>query len=144
MVDDNGNPVTRPVSDEEIFKRPELHRKAVMKDFYKTRNFCGACPQSGFAKIVERIQMAARLSVYDEWQQSSWSKQSPLPFYKKDKSIRVRNATMVKTDARAIMAQKTARLLRIAGGRQYRDNRILWLQRPDAESRLLVRTICST
>ncbi len=99
MVDDNGNPVTRPVSDDEIFKRPDLHKKAVMRDFYKTPEFCGACHKAALPKQLNEYKWLRAFSVYDEWQQSSWSKQSPLPFYKKDKVSSCQDCHMTKTDA---------------------------------------------
>lgn len=99
MVDEGGNPVTRPVSDDEIMKRPDLHKKAVMKDFYKTPEFCGACHKAAVPKILNGYKWLRAFSVYDEWQQSSWSKESPLPFYKKEKVYSCQECHMMKSDA---------------------------------------------
>lgn len=96
MVDDNGNPVTRPVKDEEILSRLDLHKKAVMRDFYKTPEFCGACHKAAVPKQLNDYKWLRAFSVYDEWQQSSWSKQSPLPFYKKDKVYSCQDCHMKK------------------------------------------------
>jgi tetratricopeptide (TPR) repeat protein len=110
MLDDNGNPVTRPVSDEEITKRPDLHKKAVMKDFYKTPEFCGACHKAALPKQLNEYKWLRAFSVYDEWQQSSWSKESPLPFYKKDKVYSCQECHMAKVDAAEDFGAKNGKL----------------------------------
>ncbi|MEW6125421.1 MAG: tetratricopeptide repeat protein [Acidobacteriota bacterium] len=110
MVDEAGNPVTRAVKDEEIMKRPDLHRKAVMKDFYKTPEFCGACHKAALPKILNEYKWLRAFSVYDEWQQSSWSKQSPLPFYKKDKVSTCQDCHMPKVDAPGDYGAKDGKL----------------------------------
>src|SRR6476661_6115052 len=43
MVAADGTPVTRPVSFDEILQHPELHSRAVMRDFYRTPEFCSVC-----------------------------------------------------------------------------------------------------
>ncbi len=110
MVDDNGNPVTRPVSDDEITKRPDLHKKAVMKDFYKTSEFCAACHKAALPKQLNEYKWLRAFSVYDEWQQSSWSKESPLPFYKKDKVSSCQECHMAKVDAAEDFGAKNGKL----------------------------------
>lgn len=110
MVDDNGAPVTRQVSDEEIMKRPDLHKKAVMKDFYKTPEFCGACHKAALPKSLNEYKWLRAFSVYDEWQQSSWAKQSPLPFYKKDKVSSCQDCHMTKVDAPGDYGAKDGKL----------------------------------
>lgn len=110
MVDAEGNPVTRAVKDEEIMARPDLHRKAVMKDFYKTPEFCGACHKAALPKILNDYKWLRAFSVYDEWQQSSWSKQSPLPFYKKDKVSSCQDCHMPKVDGPGDYGAKDGKL----------------------------------
>jgi tetratricopeptide (TPR) repeat protein len=84
MVKEDGTPIPGEAPYDEILAHPELHRRAVMKDFYRTSEFCAACHKAAVPKQLNGYKWLRAFSVYDEWQQSSWSRQSPLPFYKKD------------------------------------------------------------
>jgi Flp pilus assembly protein TadD len=84
MVAEDGTPVTRDVTLDEILQKPDLHRRAVMKDFYRTPEFCSVCHKASIPKILNDYKWLRAFSVYDEWQQTSWSRQTPLPFYEKD------------------------------------------------------------
>jgi Tfp pilus assembly protein PilF len=84
MVDAQGKPVPGLPSFDEILANPERHSAAVMKDFYRTSEFCATCHKAAVPKQLNEYKWLRAFSVYDEWQQSSWSKESPLPFYKKD------------------------------------------------------------
>ena len=84
LVDENGAPVTRPVSDAEILAHLDRHSKAVMKDFYRTPEYCASCHKAALPKQLNDYKWLRAFSVYDEWQASSYAKQSPLPFYVKD------------------------------------------------------------
>lgn len=84
LVDDNGNPITRPVTDSEILTHLDQHSKAVMKDFYKSPEYCAACHKAALPKVLNDYKWQRAISLYDEWQGSSFAKQSPLPFYVKD------------------------------------------------------------
>lgn len=84
MVDATGTPVTRPVSFDEILQHPELHSRAVMRDFYRTPEFCSVCHKAFIPKTLNGYKWLRAFSVYDEWQQTSWSRQTPLPFYQKE------------------------------------------------------------
>jgi Tfp pilus assembly protein PilF len=84
MLNPDGSPRYDLPSYDEIFAHPELHARAVMKDFYKTPEFCATCHKAALPKIINDYKWLRAFSVYDEWQNSSWSKRSPLPFYKKD------------------------------------------------------------
>jgi Flp pilus assembly protein TadD len=55
-----------------------------MKDFYRTSEFCGACHKAALPKMLNGYKWQRAIFLYDEWQQSSFAKQSPLPFYVKD------------------------------------------------------------
>lgn len=83
MVNEDGTPRTK-VDYDDILANPELHKRAVMKPFYRTPEFCGTCHKAAVPKILNDYKWQRAFSVYDEWQQSSWARQSPLPFYKKD------------------------------------------------------------
>jgi len=84
MVDENGQPIHRPVSDAEILAHLDRHSAAVMKPFYKTSEFCASCHKAALPKILNDYKWQRAISLYDEWQNSSFAKESPLPFYKKD------------------------------------------------------------
>jgi Flp pilus assembly protein TadD len=84
LVDEAGEPITRPVTDGEILTHLDRHSKAVMRDFYKTSEFCASCHKAALPKALNDYKWQRAISLYDEWQNSSFAKQSPLPFYVKD------------------------------------------------------------
>jgi tetratricopeptide (TPR) repeat protein len=83
MVDANGKPIHGPVSDAEILAHLDRHSAAVMKPFYKTPEFCAACHKAALPGVLDNYKWLRAFAVYDEWQNASFSQQSPLPFYKK-------------------------------------------------------------
>src|SRR5882757_7911339 len=103
LLDEDGNPITRPVSDGEILAHLDRHSKAVMKDFYRTSEFCSACHKAALPRTLNDYKWQRAISLYDEWQNSSFAKQSPLPFYKKDvvstcQTCHMQREVLVKTD----------------------------------------------
>ena len=84
LVDENGAPITRQVSDAEILAHLDRHSKAVMRPLLKTPEFCAACHKAAIPTELDDYKWLRAFSVYDEWQGSSFAKQSPLPFYRKD------------------------------------------------------------
>jgi tetratricopeptide (TPR) repeat protein len=84
MLNADGSPRDDLPSYDEILNHPELHKRAVMRDFYRTPEFCATCHKAAIPEQLNSYKWLRAFSVYDEWQQSSWSGQSPLPFYKKD------------------------------------------------------------
>ncbi len=84
LVDENGAPITRPVSDAEILAHLDRHSKAVMRPLYKTAEFCAACHKAAIPRSLDNYKWLRAFTVYDEWQGASFTKQSPLPFYRKD------------------------------------------------------------
>lgn len=83
LIDDNGNAVAGLPSDAEILSHLDWHKRAVMQPLYKTSEFCGACHKAALPRMVNGYKWLRTFSTYDEWQQSSWSTETPLPFYKK-------------------------------------------------------------
>jgi hypothetical protein len=83
MVTEDGTPIPGEASFDDILAHPKLHSRAVMKDFYRTPEFCATCHKAALPKMLNDYKWQRAFSVYDEWQQSSWSQESPLPFYKK-------------------------------------------------------------
>ena len=84
LVDESGQPIHRPVSDAEILTHLDRHSAAVMKPFYRTSEFCATCHKAALPKTLNDYKWQRAISLYDEWQNSSFAKESPLPFYKKD------------------------------------------------------------
>ncbi len=84
LVDEGGQPITRPVSDGEILAHLDRHSAAVMKPFYKSSEFCASCHKAALPRQLNDYKWQRAISLYDEWQNSSFAKQSPLPFYVKD------------------------------------------------------------
>lgn len=83
MVRDDGTPIPGKAPFVEIIARPDLHRRAVMRDFYRSPEFCGACHKAAIPRSLNGYRWLRAFTVYDEWQESSWSKQSLAPFYTK-------------------------------------------------------------
>ncbi len=84
LVDEDGKPITRQVTDAEILAHLDRHSKAVMRPFYRTSEFCASCHKAALPKALNDYKWQRAISLYDEWQNSSFAKQSPLPFYVKD------------------------------------------------------------
>jgi Tfp pilus assembly protein PilF len=83
LVDETGEPIHRPVSDAEILAHLDRHSAAVMKPFMKSSEFCASCHKAALPRALNDYKWLRAISLYDEWQASSFAKQSPLPFYQK-------------------------------------------------------------
>jgi len=99
MVKIDGTRIPGEVSYDEILANPELHSKAVMQDFYKTSEFCAVCHKAAVPRQLNDYKWQRAFSVYDEWQQSSWSRENPLPFYRKDTVSTCQTCHMKPVDA---------------------------------------------
>ncbi|HLG13691.1 MAG TPA: tetratricopeptide repeat protein [Blastocatellia bacterium] len=86
LLDENGKPWRGEVRDKTILANVDAHRRAMMKDFYKTPEFCAVCHKSALPREIENYKWRRAFSAYDEWQMSSHSNESPLPFYKKPRN----------------------------------------------------------
>ncbi len=84
MVDENGNRIPGEVPYEEIMKHPDRHSKAVMKDFYRSPEFCSACHKANLPEPLNDYKFVRAFTVFDEWQNSKFSKRNPLTFYSGD------------------------------------------------------------
>jgi tetratricopeptide (TPR) repeat protein/nitrate/TMAO reductase-like tetraheme cytochrome c subunit len=84
LVDESGQPITRPVSDAEILAHLDRHSQAVMRPLLHTAEFCAACHKAAIPTSLDDYKFLRAFTVYDEWQGASFTKQSPLPFYRKD------------------------------------------------------------
>lgn len=84
LVDEKGQPITRPVTDAEILSHLDRHSQAVMRPLYRTSEYCAACHKAAVPRMLNDYKWLRAFAVYDEWQASSFAKESPLPFYRKD------------------------------------------------------------
>jgi tetratricopeptide (TPR) repeat protein len=96
LVDEHGAPITRPVSDSEILAHLDRHSKAVMRPLYQTAEFCAACHKAAITRSLDEYKWLRAFTVYDEWQGASFTKQSPLPFYRKDKAFTCQTCHMAR------------------------------------------------
>ena len=64
MVDADGKPIYGEVSDKEILAHLDRHSKAVMKDFYRTSEFCAACHKAALPKNAESTTSGSARSFF--------------------------------------------------------------------------------
>ncbi len=84
LVDEGGRPIVGKVSDAEILAHLDRHSKAVMQDFYRTPQFCSSCHKAALPQTLTGYKWQRAFFLSDEWQLSSFAKESPLPFYTKE------------------------------------------------------------
>jgi tetratricopeptide (TPR) repeat protein len=96
LVDEAGAPITRPVSDSELLAHLDRHSKAVMRPLYQTAEFCAACHKAAIPASLDNYKWLRAIGLYDEWQAASFTKQSPLPFYRKDVAFTCQSCHMMR------------------------------------------------
>ena len=101
MVDESGQPITHAVPDSEILAHLDRHSKAVMRPLLHTSEFCAACHKAEIPKSLDDYKWLRAMTPYDEWQAASFTKQSPLPFYRKDVVSTCQTCHMLKEDMSA-------------------------------------------
>jgi Flp pilus assembly protein TadD len=84
MVDEKGNRIPGEVPYDEILKHSDRHSKAVMHDFLRTPEFCGACHKANLPDTLNDYKFVRAFTTYDEWQNSKFSQRNPLTFYSGD------------------------------------------------------------
>src|ERR1700694_3213494 len=85
LVKEDGTRMLANVSDQQILDDIPSHRRAMMRPLLKTPEFCGACHKSQVPRELNDYKFLRAFMVADELQQSSFSKESPHPFYVRDK-----------------------------------------------------------
>ena len=102
MVDESGKPIPGEVPYKEILAHTDRHVQAVMKDFYRSPEYCGACHKANLPDTLNNYKWLRAIGLYDEWQASSFSHRSPLPFYTKDyttcQSCHMQREAITRTD----------------------------------------------
>lgn len=72
-------------SDQEILNDVPSHKRAVMRDLLKKPEFCASCHKSQVPHELNDYKFLRAFAVGDELQMSSFSKESPHPFYVRNK-----------------------------------------------------------
>jgi Tfp pilus assembly protein PilF len=85
LVKEDGTRMLAGISDQQILDDIPSHRRAMMRPLLKTPEFCGACHKSQVPHELNDYKFLRAFMVADELQQSSFSKESPHPFYVRDK-----------------------------------------------------------
>lgn len=81
----DGTKITE-ASDQEILNDIAGHRRAMMRPLLKQPEFCNACHKSQVPKELNDYKFLRAFAVGDELQMSSFSKESPHPYYVRDKA----------------------------------------------------------
>ncbi len=76
---------TLEVTDQQIFDNVPDHKRAMIKDLIKRPEFCAACHKSQVPRELNDYKFMRAFAVSDELQTSSFSKESPHPFYTRNK-----------------------------------------------------------
>lgn len=83
LLDEHGKPIPGEVDYADIMDHVDRHKAAVMKEFYRTPEYCAACHKANIPQMLDGYKWLRAIGLYDEWRQSAYSQQSPLTFYKK-------------------------------------------------------------
>ena len=85
LVKEDGTHITE-ATNQEILDDVPSHRRAMMRDLIKKPEFCAACHKSQVPKELNDYKFLRAFAVGDELQTSSFSKESPHPYYVRDKA----------------------------------------------------------
>lgn len=85
LVKEDGTRLLEAVSNQQILDDVPSHRRAMMRPLLKEPEFCAGCHKSQVPKELNDYKFLRAFSVGDELQMSSFSKESPHPFYTRDK-----------------------------------------------------------
>lgn len=85
LVKEDGTRHLAGVTDQQILDDIPSHRRAMMRPLLKSQEFCAACHKSQVPRELNDYKFLRAFSVGDEYQMSSFSKESPHPYYVRDK-----------------------------------------------------------
>jgi Tfp pilus assembly protein PilF len=85
LVKEDGTRLLAGVTDQQILNDIPDHKRAMMRPLLKTPDFCGSCHKSQVPHELNDYKFLRAFMVADELQMSSFSKESPHPFYVRDK-----------------------------------------------------------
>lgn len=85
LVKEDGTRMLAGVTDQQILDDIPSHKRAMMRPVLKQPEFCGSCHKSQVPRELNDYKFLRAFMVADELQMSSFSKESPHPFYVRDK-----------------------------------------------------------
>jgi tetratricopeptide (TPR) repeat protein len=85
LVKEDGTRLLTGVTDQQILDDIPSHRRAMMRPLLKSPEFCAACHKSQVPRELNDYKFLRAFAVGDEYQMSSFSKESPHPYYVRDK-----------------------------------------------------------
>lgn len=85
LVKEDGTHLLEGVTNQQILDDIPSHKRAMMRPLLKEPEFCATCHKSQVPKELNDYKFLRAFSVGDELQMSSFSKESPHPFYTRDK-----------------------------------------------------------
>jgi tetratricopeptide (TPR) repeat protein len=86
LVKEDGTRLLEGVTNAQIIEDVASHRRAMMRDVLKSPEFCSSCHKSQVPRELNDYKFLRAFMVGDELQMSSFSKESPHPFYARDKA----------------------------------------------------------
>ena len=134
MVDEKGNRIPGEVPFGDILEHPERHSQAVMQPFYRTPEFCAACHKANLPNPLNDYKFIRAFTVYDEWQNSKFSKRNPLTFYSADFTT-CQGCHMRSCSGHSARLRREGRIVRVASlaGGKHGGAVLLRLRRATAE-----------
>jgi len=85
LVKEDGTRLLAEVTDQQVLDDIPSHRRAMMRPLLKSAEFCAACHKSQVPRELNDYKFIRAFAVGDEYQMSSFSKESPHPYYVRDK-----------------------------------------------------------
>ncbi len=86
LVKEDGTRLLAGVTDQQILDDIPSHRRAMMRPLLKSSHeFCSSCHKSQVPRELNDYKFLRAFAVGDEYQMSSFSKESPHPYYVRDK-----------------------------------------------------------
>lgn len=139
LVKEDGTQLLAGVTDQQILDDIPSHRRAMMRPLLKSADFCAACHKSQVPRELNDYKFLRAFSVGDEYQMSSFSKESPHPYYVRDKETC--NSCHMKREA-APLFDVSAKLGKLASHRWAAANTAIpvfykWPEQLDAVNKVL-------
>lgn len=85
LVREDGTRLLAGVTDQQILDDIPSHRRAMMRPLLKSADFCAACHKSQVPRELNDYKFLRAFALGDEYQMSSFSKESPHLYYVRDK-----------------------------------------------------------
>ncbi len=83
LLDADGKPIAGMPAPAEILAHLDRHRAAVQHTVMTKPEFCGSCHKANLPRSLNGYKWLRAFTTYDEWQQSGWSGQTPISFFRK-------------------------------------------------------------